>query len=114
MRAGTAVKFYNVLITGKQNSVTVATTETEQSFINNASVIEYLWSSTKFVYESVSDLALATKTGNATDQTISFTNGYIGTVDGGKDLSSDSFFTKAEYKGAVPANNDWTAGWTKK
>jgi len=114
LRAGTAVKLYNVLITGKPNSVTVATAETEASFQNGTSAIEYLWASKAFVYESVSDLDLASKEGNAINQTINFTNGYVGTVDGGKDLSSDTFFTRATYKGAVPANNDWTAGWTRR
>ena len=114
LRAGTAVKLYNVLITGKPNSVTVATTETATSFQNGTSVIEHLWASNAFVYESISDLDLASKTGNAIKQTISFTNGYIGTVDGGKDLSVDPFFTRATYKGAVSADNDWTAGWTRK
>ena len=114
MRAGTAIKLYNVLVVGKPNTVTVATAETEASFQNGTSAIEYLSASKGFVYESISDLGLDAKTGNAINQTINFTNGYVGTVDGGKDLSADSFFSKATYKGAVPATNDWTAGWTRK
>lgn len=35
--------------------------------------------------------------GNLVDQTFSFTGRYVGTVDG---------------RGAVSADNDWTAGWT--
>lgn len=114
LRAGTHIKLYNVLVAGKPLSVTTATPQTEQSFLDGTSVIEYLFADKVFKYENEAALALDTKTGNAINQTISFTGGYIGTIDGGKDLSSDSFFTKAEYKGAVPANNDWTAGWTKK
>lgn len=114
LRAGTAIRLYNALVVGKPNSVTVATNETEQSFLNSTSTIEYLWADKAFTYENVSDLALDTKTGNSINQTIAFTNDYVGTIEGGKDLSTDSFFTKAMYKGAVPANNDWTAGWTKK
>ena len=115
LRAGTAVKLYNTLVKGKPNSVTVATTETEQSFLSGVSVIEYLWADKAFVYEgNLSDLALDSQTGNAVNQDINFTGGYIGVVAGGKDLSSDNFFAKAEYKGAVPADNDWTAGWTRK
>lgn len=114
LRAGTAIQLYNTLVVGKPNSVTVATNETEQSFLNGTSMIEYLWADNTFTYENVSDLALDTKTGNSINQTITFTNDYVGTIEGGKDLSADSFFTKAMYKGAVPANNDWTAGWTKK
>jgi len=115
LRAGTAVKLYNVLVTGKPNTVTVATAETEASFQDGTSVIEHLWASKAFVYESISDLALETKTGNAINQTISFTNGYVGTIAGGKDLfADDNFFTSTNYKGAVPTDNDWTAGWTRK
>ena len=114
LRAGTAVKMYNVLVVGKPNSVTVATAETESSFQNGTALIEYLWSSKGFNYESISDLGLDTKTGNAVNQTISFTNDYVGTVAGGKDLSADNFLTSTNYKGAVPANNDWTAGWTRR
>ncbi|MDH6356830.1 hypothetical protein [Parabacteroides sp. PF5-9] len=114
LRAGTAVNIYNTLVVGKPSPVTVATAETEQSFLNGTSSIEYLWTNKTFSYESISDLALDSKTGNGINQTINFSSGYLGTVEGGKDLSADKFFTKAEYKGAVPANNDWTAGWTRK
>lgn len=114
LRAGTQIKMYNVLVTGKPSSLTTATAETEQSFLDAKSIVEYLYADKVFKYENNGALALELKTGNAINQTITFTNGYVGTIAGGKDLSSDSFFTKAEYKGAVPANNDWTAGWTKK
>lgn len=114
LRAGTHVKIYNTLVAGKPLSVTTATEQTEQSFVDGTSVIEYLFADKVFKYENEANLELETKTGNAINQTITFTDGYIGTVEGGKDLSSDSFFIKAEYKGAVPADNDWTAGWTKK
>lgn len=113
LRAGTAIKLYNVLVAGKPSSVTVATDETAQSFLSGVAEIEYLWADNAFVYEKISDLGLAEKEGNAVNQTIAFTNGYIGTVEGGKDLSADSFFAKAAYKGAVAAGDDWTAGWTK-
>jgi hypothetical protein len=114
LRAGTHVKLHNTLVVGKPNSVTTATAETEQSFVDGNSVIEYLYADNGFTYENGTALALDTKEGNGVNQTISFTNGYVGVIDGGKDLSSDSFFTKVTYKGAVPADNDWTAGWTKK
>jgi hypothetical protein len=116
LRAGTNIKLYNVLVKGKPTSLTVATAETEQSFINGTSVVEHLWADKAFAYEgSISNLALDTKTGNAIDQSIDFTGGYIGVISGGINLSaSDAFFTSTNYKGAVPADNDWTAGWTKK
>ncbi|NDW08063.1 hypothetical protein D0T56_00100 [Dysgonomonas sp. 520] len=112
LREGTHVKMYNALICGKESALTTETTGTEQSFTDGKSFVEYTHVST--VFKTGSSLDLKSATGNAEGQTINFTNTYLGSVDGGKDLSSDSFFTKAMYKGAVPADNDWTAGWTKK
>lgn len=115
LRAGTYVKLYNTLVVGKPKSVTTATSQTEQSFLDGNSVIEYLYADNGFTYENGANLALDIKTGNAINQTISFANFYVGVLDGGKDMSTvDSFFTKTTYKGAVPAGNDWTTGWTKK
>lgn len=114
LRAGTFVNLYNTLVVGKPKSVTTATAETEKSFVDGDSHIEYLFADKGFTYENGAALALDAKTGNAINQSIKFTNGYVGVIAGGKDLSSDSFFVKADYKGAVPADNDWTTGWTKK
>ena len=47
---------------------------------------------------------------NIINYSVMFTNGYVGTIEGGKNLSDDSFFTQAAYQGAVPASNDWTQG----
>ena len=113
LRAGTKVKLYNTLVVGKPKAVTTETAETENSFLNGQSFIEYLWTDNGFAYENGAELGLDAKTGNGIDKEIQFTNVYVGVIEGGKDLSSDSFFTKAEYKGAVPADNNWTAGWTK-
>ena len=113
LRAGTQVKLYNALVTGKTEGLTTETAETAQSFIDQKSFVEYVYLSTVFAQKD-GDVNLKSKTGNAENQTINFTNTYVGTVAEGKDLSSDSFFTKATYKGAVEASNDWTAGWTKK
>lgn len=115
LRAGTHIKIYNTLVAGKPQSLTTATTETEKSFTDGVSVVEYLHADGEVKYEGGAALALNTKTGNAFGQTLTFTNGYIGTIDGGIDLSGlNSFFTKATYKGAVQASDDWTAGWTRK
>lgn len=110
-RAGTYVKMYNTLITGKPEAVTTETAETENSFANGQSVIEHTLVSTIFK-SGVAGLASAE--GNAENTAINFTNGYAGVVNGGKDMSvTDSYFVKTAYKGAVPADNDWTKGWTK-
>lgn len=110
-RAGTYVKMYNTLVAGKPEAVTTETAETENSFVNGQSVIEHTLVSTIF---KSGVAGLATADGNAENALINFTNGYVGVVDGGKDISvTDSYFVKAAYKGAVPADNDWTKGWTK-
>ncbi len=117
LRAGTYVKLYNTLVVGKPKSLTTATTQTESSFESNNSVVEYLWADKGFTYENATPLALESKTGNGTNKTITFTNGYVGVVTEGGALDAStlgSFFTKALYKGAVPADNDWTSGWTRK
>jgi hypothetical protein len=106
---------YNTLVVGKPNSLTTATTETEQSFIDGESVVEYLWTDNGFTYENGTELALETKTGNGINQKIELKNGFVGVIDGGADLSAtDNFFTKAMYKGAVSESDDWTEGWVKK
>lgn len=115
LRAGTEVELYNAIITGKPRCITVETAETENSFLKtqNPSRLEYISMSTALVStENIyTNDAFAAGTGNTTDYTNTLTNAYVGTIDDGTTLS-DSFFTAAPYKGAVPSNNDWTAGWT--
>ena len=115
LRAGTEVELYNVIITGKPKCLTVETPETESSFSKQQtpSVLEYISMSTVLdskegIYTNEDFEAAA---GNATDYVNALTDGYVGTIQGGKTLS-DSFFTAAAYKGAVSASDDWTAGWT--
>lgn len=112
LRAGTHVRMYNALVVGKDRAVTTETDGTENSFLNGTSVVEYTHVSTSFVHANAA-VDLVSKTGNADAQNITF-NGVIGSVAGGKDMSVvDSYFTKAEYKGAVSSSNNWTLGWTK-
>lgn len=114
LRAGTHAKIYNAIVTGKSRSVTTETTLTEDSFKSGASVLEYVYATGTFVSTDAT-LALDTRTGNAASQAApSLTSKYVGTITGGKDMSTvDSFFSAAAYKGAVQASNDWTAGWTR-
>ena len=114
LRAGTQVELYNTIITGKGKPLTVATNETENALKDGTSKLEYVaisgeLSSKQGIYTNV-DFAQAT--GNLTNQEFSWTGKYVGTLDGGKDLSADSFFTKTDYKGAVKSGDDWTSGWT--
>ena len=114
LRAGTQVELYNTIITGKGKPLTVETNETENALKDGTSKLEYVaisgeLSSKQGIYTNV-DFAQAT--GNLTNQEFSWTGKYVGTFDGGKDLSADSFFTKTDYKGAVKSGDDWTSGWT--
>lgn len=114
LRAGTQVELYNTIITGKGKPLTVETNETENALKDGTSKLEYVaisgeLSSKQGIYTNA-DFAQAT--GNLTNQELSWTGKYVGTLDGGKDLSADSFFTKTDYKGAVKSGDDWTSGWT--
>lgn len=63
-----------------------------------------------------SELFLAAANNNAINYNFSntFTNKFVGTIDGGADMTKvDNFFEAAAYRGAVPADNDWTAGWIR-
>ena len=114
LRAGTEVELYNTIITGKGKALTVETNETENALKNGTSKLEYVaiageLSSKQGIYTNA-DFVQAT--GNLDNQTFTWNNKYVGTLDGGKDLSADSFFTLTDYKGAVKSGEDWTEGWT--
>ena len=114
LRAGTEVELYNTIITGKGKALTVETNETENALKNGTSKLEYVaiageLSSKQGIYTNA-DFVQAT--GNLDNQTFTWSNNYVGTLDGGKDLSADSFFTSTDYKGAVKSGEDWTEGWT--
>ena len=114
LRAGTEVELYNTIITGKGKALSVETDETENALKNGTSKLEYVaiageLSSIQGIYTNA-DFIQAT--GNLDNQTFTWNNKYVGTLDGGKDLSADSFFTKTDNKGAVKSGEDWTSGWT--
>lgn len=115
LRAGTEVELYNALITGKALPLTVETAHTEEALRDGVSKLEYValggvLDSGEGVYTNE---MFAAANGNLTNQTLNFAGNYVGTVDGGKDMTAvNSFFTSANYKGAVQSGNDWTAGWT--
>ncbi|MGL5681487.1 MAG: hypothetical protein ACRDDZ_00345 [Marinifilaceae bacterium] len=117
LRAGTEAKLFNALIVGKPECLTTETTQTENSLVNGTSVLEYLFLSSSIACkENIYSVDMFTNdaNNNAINQEITFKNGYVGTIAGGKDMSKvDSYFVNAPYKGAVSADNDWTKGWTK-
>lgn len=115
LRAGTHAKIYNVLVAGKSNTLTTETVETETALDNGTSILNNIRLTTTFsgkegIYTSEKFNAA---TGNAQNDSFSLTEKFIGTVAGGTDLSADAFFVKADYKGAIPSDNNWTKGWTK-
>lgn len=116
-RAGTQVELYNALISGKENDITIETDQTASSLVNGTSKIEFVSIASADVnakdQEKYFTANFLESEGNEVSATISLSDTYIGTVDGGKTLS-DSFFEKAAYKGAVSASNDWTKGWTRR
>ena len=114
LRAGTQVELYNTIITGKGKPLTVETNETENALKDGTSKLEYVAISGELSYKQgiYTNADFAQATGNLTNQEFSWTGKYVGTLDGGKDLSADSFFTKTDYKGAVKSGDDWTSGWT--
>jgi hypothetical protein len=116
LRAGTHIKLYNTLVTGKTNSLTTETTETESSLVNGISILDYIQlSGTVSAAEGLYSEGLFTaQSNNGIHQDMSFLTGHTGTVAGGYDMNQvDPFFSSADYVGAVPAANDWTAGWCK-
>lgn len=114
LRAGTEVELYNAIITGKALPLTVETSNTENALVNGASKLQYVAiSSTLDSKEGIyTNDMFESGEGNLTNQTFVFSKNFVGTVAGAKDMSSDSFFTAADYKGAVSADSDWTEGWT--
>lgn len=99
LRAGTQVELSNAQITGKPNALTVETVETETALAEGISKLTNVaisgeLSSKEGIYTNDQFVAA----GNLTNQTFSFTDGYVG-MDGGR--------------GAVEASNMWMSGWTK-
>lgn len=63
-----------------------------------------------------SDLFVAEANHNVIEYDFSntFKDGFIGTIDGGADMPKvNEFFEAAAYRGAVSADNNWTAGWIR-
>ena len=117
LRAGTKAKIYNAIVKGKGQCLTTETTETENALMDGSSELQYITLATDIsCKEGIYSSNEFTKDGNHNiiNYSVMFTNGYVGTIEGGKNLSDDSFFTQAAYQGAVPASNDWTQGWTLK
>lgn len=114
-RAGTQVELYNALICGKELDLIVETPQTANSLVNGTSKLNYVSIAAAEISSIDQDVYLTENflegAGNEVGASLTFTDGFIGTSEGG-DGPVDSFFENAPYRGAVSADNDWTEGWT--
>lgn len=113
LRAGTQAEIYNSIITGKAKCITLETEQTEQALLSGTSKLQHIAMSSDLNSENGIYTAemFAAATGNSTDYVNALANDYVGTLSGGV-TPNDPFFTRADYKGAVSASDDWTSGWT--
>lgn len=113
LRAGTQAEIYNSIITGKAKCITLETEQTEQALLSGTSKLQHIAMSSDLNSENGIYTAemFAAAMGNSTDYVNALANDYVGTLSGGV-TPDDPFFTRADYKGAVSASDDWTSGWT--
>ena len=104
LRAGTEVTLENALVSGKPQGLTIETVQTANALKEGRSKLSNVYLSTVFnekIEEGGSSIFSANDfvaAGNRQNVEMTFTDRYVGTIDG---------------NGAVEAGNDWTAGWTK-
>lgn len=120
LRAGTQAELYNVIVTGKGRALTTETEGTESALADGTSRLQYVYLSTGISSDNeegsilyTQDMFLEDGT-NKVDQTFNLTGNVIGTIDGGIDPTTvNSFFSSANFIGAVSASDHWMEGWTK-
>ena len=119
LRAGTEVSLYNVIVTGKANNLTTETEVTESALVNGESVLNYIAMAGEPDCSGEGgysvDLFADANNHNMMNQTFSFTNTVVGTLDNGIDPRTvDSWFESAPYIGAVSESADWiNEAWVK-
>ena len=119
LRAGTEVELYNAIVTGKPRALTTETTHTEEALVDGTSVLKHVYLSNGVSSDSddvlyTQDMFLAEANHNQVNYTFSLTDNFFGTIAGDLDASTiDSFFESASFAGAISADNNWMAGWTK-
>lgn len=119
LREGTSATIWNVIITNTLDGFHIASDETNDVEVKNARVFgneheyddEGVTKMSKNYSKDTAEAIAADAANNATEEAVSL-NGYIGTVSGGM-TPPGSFFTSVDYIGAVPASNNWTAGWVR-
>lgn len=114
LRAGTEAEIYNTIVVGKIKCLTTQTAETETSLLTGTSILKNILLENTVTSEdgAYSESLFLASGQNQVNYSMTFENIYRGVVTGGTILE-DPFFAPADYKGALPVDNDWTAGWTK-
>lgn len=112
LRAGTHVRLYNAIVSGKTNNITTETEQTEAALVDGTSVLNYvaIAGEPNFSGEGgyTPELFLAEENHNLTNQTFSLTDNVVGTLSEGIDPSTvDSWFDAAAYTGAVRSSDSW-------
>lgn len=113
LRAGTEAEIYNAIVIGKANCLTVETENTENTLAEGTSKLQYVVLSGNFNSKEgiyTQELFLGADNHNAVSSTAipAFAaDDFVGVIDGGVKVA-DSFFTEAQYTGAVKAGD---AGW---
>ncbi len=127
LRAGTQAEIYNAFVSGKPTGVSIETEQTDKALADGTSLLEGIVTDGAFADATATDEETGEVTYTATyllanftaankaEASISLTDNIYGTVTEGavNPSSKDSFFDGANYIGALSADNDWTAGWTK-
>lgn len=120
LRAGTSATIWNAIVTGARDGVEVKADEVNTVALRNFRVFSNIFNYTddegnaKTSGDIKGDTAsaLAAEAGNNfTTGSVSLT-GFVGTEVGGS-TPAGSFFTTADYIGAVSATNNWTTGWVR-
>ncbi len=113
LKAGTQISLHNAIITGKVYDIYSKTTVTENALKDGVSKLENIATTSElYAKEGIySNAMFLANTSNSNGYVNALTGGYVGIVAGGS-TPSDSFFTTANYKGAIDPSNDWTQGWT--
>lgn len=109
-----------MIVTGKGRALTTETEGTESALADGTSRLQYVYLSTGISSDNeegsilyTQDMFLEDGT-NKVDQTFNLTGNVIGTIDGGIDPTTvNSFFSSANFIGAVSASDHWMEGWTK-
>ena len=121
LRAGTEVELYNAIVTGKPRALTTETAHTEEALADGTSVLKHVYLSNGVTSDNKEGAVLfdqkdflANGNNNQVNYTFSLTDNFFGTIAGDLDAKTiDSFFESAAFAGAISADNNWMAGWTK-